>query len=258
MAGGLGLNPAHQVYWKELRLWIYPAGSISRQFLLQVLPAVLFLVVFVFFFVSQGEGFEHGPYIPLIAALTGGSFGAALALDSFAGERERRTLETVLATPLTPRQLLWGKMLAQATVSAGGILVMGFVWLLVVLVVAPNALTRLVVLVSFPAIVVGGSIFALNLILIGNLASLRSPTVKAAGPRFMTYMLIGMGTVFAGQVGGVLLASGLAVAGGRPEFLAVGLIGGTVLALAGLAVYSIYLIRAVLNETRPERFRIEI
>lgn len=35
-----------------------------------------------------------------------------LSSDSFAGEKERNTLETLLLTPLTPSQLFWGKVLS--------------------------------------------------------------------------------------------------------------------------------------------------
>jgi ABC-2 type transport system permease protein len=41
-----------------------------------------------------------------------GAAAAAIAADAFAGERERRTLETLLATPLSETTILFGKALA--------------------------------------------------------------------------------------------------------------------------------------------------
>jgi ABC-2 type transport system permease protein len=37
------------------------------------------------------------------------AIAAAVAADSFAGERERKTLETLLATPLSDESIFWGK-----------------------------------------------------------------------------------------------------------------------------------------------------
>jgi sodium transport system permease protein len=54
------------------------------------------------------------PYILITMILTGG-FSAAL--DSSAGERERRTLETLLLTPAPRSQLLLGKIVAITVVS---------------------------------------------------------------------------------------------------------------------------------------------
>jgi ABC-2 type transport system permease protein len=52
------------------------------------------------------------PQAILFFALMPGVAAASLAADAFAGERERRTLETLLATPLAERTILAGKALA--------------------------------------------------------------------------------------------------------------------------------------------------
>lgn len=51
---------------------------------------------------------------------------SVIAADSFAGERERKTLEALLHTPTTDRELLVGK-LAAALLPAVGVTVLGFV-----------------------------------------------------------------------------------------------------------------------------------
>jgi sodium transport system permease protein len=54
------------------------------------------------------------PYILITMCLTG---GLSAALDTSAGERERRTLESLLLTPAPRTQVLIGKILAVSTVS---------------------------------------------------------------------------------------------------------------------------------------------
>jgi len=54
------------------------------------------------------------PYILITMCLTG---GLSAALDASAGERERKTLESLLLTPTPRTQLLMGKILAVSTVS---------------------------------------------------------------------------------------------------------------------------------------------
>src|SRR5437773_7994391 len=54
------------------------------------------------------------PYILITMSLTG---GLSAALDSSAGERERKTLESLLLTPASRSQVLVGKTLAVAAIS---------------------------------------------------------------------------------------------------------------------------------------------
>ena len=54
------------------------------------------------------------PYILITMCLTG---GLSAALDSSAGERERKTLESLLLTPASRARLLAGKILAISTIS---------------------------------------------------------------------------------------------------------------------------------------------
>ncbi|MCU9847954.1 ABC transporter permease [Defluviimonas sp. WL0024] len=51
--------------------------------------------------------------VALLAAITFGLFtGLVLAAESISGERERATLEALLLTPVSRRQIVWGKFLA--------------------------------------------------------------------------------------------------------------------------------------------------
>jgi len=65
---------------------------------------------------AAGNGFLSFflPYILITMSLTG---GLSAALDTSAGERERKTLESLLLTPAPRAQVLIGKTLAVATIS---------------------------------------------------------------------------------------------------------------------------------------------
>jgi sodium transport system permease protein len=67
------------------------------------------------------------PYMLAIYAIIGGAY---LANDTVAGEKERGTLETLLVSPASRRELVTGKFLAVAAVAMiGGLLsVVGFIW----------------------------------------------------------------------------------------------------------------------------------
>ena len=52
------------------------------------------------------------PFLLLVVGFFPTSFALVIALETFAGEKERQSLEPLLATPLTDRQLYLGKVLA--------------------------------------------------------------------------------------------------------------------------------------------------
>jgi uncharacterized membrane protein SpoIIM required for sporulation/ABC-type transport system involved in multi-copper enzyme maturation permease subunit len=52
------------------------------------------------------------PFLMLIVGFFPISFSLIIALETFAGEKERHSLEPLLATPLTNGELYWGKMMA--------------------------------------------------------------------------------------------------------------------------------------------------
>ena len=63
---------------------------------------------------SQAVGNSFLPYILITMSLTG---GLSAALDTSAGERERKTLESLLLTPAPRSQVLVGKILAVSSIS---------------------------------------------------------------------------------------------------------------------------------------------
>jgi ABC-type Na+ efflux pump, permease component len=67
------------------------------------------------------------PYIMALSAIMGGIY---LANDSVAGEKERGTLETLLVTPASRRDLVLGKFLAVAAIAlvSGSLSLIGLLW----------------------------------------------------------------------------------------------------------------------------------
>jgi ABC-2 type transport system permease protein len=106
-------------------------------------------------------------------------------IDAFAGERERHTLETLLASRLDGRSILLGKTLAIVLYGWGLV-----VSALPIGLVAVNIADRGPGFLFFrPAIVVSilvlGLLVALLLCTIGVLVSLAAPTVRIAGQRML-------------------------------------------------------------------------
>ena len=107
------------VMWKEWRELIWHGGSLRGG---KLSLFVLLGVFGVFLPYQSGAGWVTSPasmfywgWVPLMLV-------AGAIADSFAGERERHTLETLLASRLPDRSILLGKVLA--AVSYGWILVM--------------------------------------------------------------------------------------------------------------------------------------
>src|SRR5688572_23211819 len=106
--------------WKELRETYTGGGRPLVSAILAFAMALLFavavpLAISVFFDTTQRMlyVFAVSGAIGGIATFMGFIAPMATVVDSFAGERERHTLETLLATPLSDRAILGGKVLAQ-------------------------------------------------------------------------------------------------------------------------------------------------
>ncbi len=161
-------------------------GGGSRRSLLRELVFVLMFGVF--FPLSQSDAWSAGAaaaafylVIPLFIA------GPHVA-DSFAGEKERKTLETLLATRLPDRAVYLGKILA-ACVYAWGL-----AWLILLASVAALSLAG-GGLFLYPAPVwfaVGIGSFATSLLIagVGTFVSLHAETVRAAHQMMMIPLIM--------------------------------------------------------------------
>lgn len=195
------------ILWKELKeLIVARPGRPYANALLAVFLAV-FAVVMPWWW---GRAWLEDPRVFWIWALLPIPLVISAAAESFAGERERHTLETLLASPLSDRAILTGKIVAAAlygwTTSLAVLLLSLFT---VNLVHAADAF-----LLYSPVLGVGSLIFGLLASVLtacmGVLVSLRVTTVRQA-QLTLTLILILLGFVFAaiGAVSMHLLPSNL-------------------------------------------------
>jgi ABC-2 type transport system permease protein len=193
---------------KELREIVGAGGG--RKGLIREL---MFIGIFgIFFPLTQAEAWRSGG-VPSIFALMIPLFlvGPHVA-DSFAGERERRTLETLLATRLPDRSIYFGKILA----------VCGYAWLVTLLILLASLVAlnlggaassspvggapgnggegALFLYPSFVWVAWGLGSIASGLLLaaIGTFVSLRSKTVRGAHQAMMIPLFI---LIFGGSFG---------------------------------------------------------
>lgn len=108
---------------------------------------------------------------------------SALVADSFAGERERHTLETLLTTALSDRAILFGKI-AAAVAYGYGMLVAVMLLSIVTVNVAHAARVGRLLLFPLPVtvgVLVLGLLVTLLIAAIGVMISLKAKTVRQAG-----------------------------------------------------------------------------
>ena len=110
-------------------------------------------------------------YMMLFLGCLMAPMGAPLAADSFAGERERNSMELLQLSPIAPAKLFWGKLLAVIPFPvAFSLLVQSFYWL------AHSEISTTEAVASF--------LGALSAVLVTNsfslVLSLRVKTVRAA------------------------------------------------------------------------------
>jgi ABC-2 type transport system permease protein len=126
-----------------------------------------------------------GMILPLLFVLP-------LVADSFAGERERHTLETLLATRLPDQAILFGK-LAAIVAYAFILSVLGLAIGLVTVNVAHAEARPLLVSPATLAVTLVEIILVATLVTgIGVLISLRAPTVRQAQQRFSLILFVPM------------------------------------------------------------------
>ncbi|MCL4424661.1 MAG: ABC transporter permease [Firmicutes bacterium] len=167
------------VVWKEWKEWLFRWGGLRKEG--GLLGVLVFAGVFgVFLPLQMGLGWVDSPaalsywaWVPLFLVTT-------VIADSFAGERERHTLETLLASRLPDRAILLGKVLAAVGYSWGltmASLILGLVTV--------NLAHGQGTLVLYPA-KVGWGIVVFSLLVAtlaagaGVLVSMRAATVKQA------------------------------------------------------------------------------
>ena len=177
------------VAWKELREMLTFGDTRGRNRLSLLVILVIFGVVIP---LQSGREWVTSPVSAMVWAWMPYMWVYSVVADSFAGERERHTLEALLATRLSDRAILFGKLLAA--------LAYGFTltWaILLVSLVTINVAVRGEGLLLFsPLMTIGALVFSILIsglaASIGVLVSLRAGSVRQA----QQWMSFGMLVLF--------------------------------------------------------------
>ena len=128
---------------------------------------------------QAGEQWVTSPLGPMLLAWLPIMLIVAIIADAFAGERERHTLETLLASRLSDRGILFGKVLAAVLYGLGIAAVSTLLSLVVV-----NLVNGAGLVLFSPTTAIFLTVFALLTSFLaagaGVLVSLRAPTVRQA------------------------------------------------------------------------------
>jgi ABC-2 type transport system permease protein len=188
----------YTILWKEWKEVFYQRGSLWRGLLTDLLLPVFVLGVLLPLVSGRAWVTSYGlilyVWMPPYLAI-------GLVANAFAGERERHTLETLLASRLPDEAILLGKMAAAMTYGVAVTFAVGLVGAIVVNVVFPrggfvffSGITLLTMLLA--ALLITGFVAGA-----GTLASLHAPTVRVAAQR-LSFALVLPGLVIgvAGQL----------------------------------------------------------
>ena len=236
------MSGTRAMLWKELREILTAEGRPAVQLVVAGVFDLAFGVGMPLFVAAMFRHFGFGVWTT-VGAMCGalaafcafiGFLGPTPTIaDAFAGERERHTLETLLAGPLSDGAILRGKMAAQYVVVGAHVALVS-----VVAGVTAAVAVGLPGLLVLPAGLVGGGVVAgltsSFIIGLGVLLSLRSPTVKKAQERLGLvmlpfFMLPGLGPA-------LLRAAGLSLTGATVWVLA---FAGPAFFLAGAVAFNV-------------------
>ena len=165
------------VMWKERKVLLRPRGSRRSGAMMFLAPIMLTILLPL----QIGENFLTTPFALVMTFVVPMAIMLVTIPDSFAGERERHTLETLLASRLPDRAILFGKLIVPI-VFTWAILVIAHILALVIFNVAHwDGGLR----VHPPILLMG--IIGIGLLLpligagLGVIISLRASTVQGAG-----------------------------------------------------------------------------
>jgi ABC-2 type transport system permease protein len=174
------------VMWKERRGLLLHRGSRKRAMLTVLFPVIMMSVYFPW---QIGADWVHSPLSFLAAALVPMILVGTAIPESFAGERERHTLETLLASRLPDRAILYGKM----AVAVGFAWLAGIVVLFLGLIVVNIVHWEGYLMLYPPGIALGNLALGLIVAILGAGAgvviSLRAATVQEAQQILMSAIM---------------------------------------------------------------------
>ena len=179
-------NDILTVMWKERKGLFRFRGSRIR-FLMTMLTPILF--AFVFPLQAGPDWVEEFPPVVLSAVIPIILVGITVP-ESFAGERERHTLETLLASRLPDRAILWGKVLLAVAYGWGMTIVMLLVALILVNLLHGSGRIMLYRSEIAVANVLVSLLMSALIANLGVLVSLRSTTAQGAQQVLISLLLV--------------------------------------------------------------------
>jgi ABC-2 type transport system permease protein len=139
---------------------------------------------------QMGADWVRGGFAIMMAGIVPLLLVGTTIPDAFAGERERHTLPTLLATRLPDRAIFLGKMIVPILFGWSATIILLLISLIPVNILASNE----GFLFYRPAVLIGGMLFGLLVAVLtasaGVLLSLRSETVQEAQQTLMFILLI--------------------------------------------------------------------
>lgn len=175
------------VAWKEWRELLRMGGTRKRAIYRMIFSVGILGIIWPW---QIGAFFVTSRIAVVLAAISAAMYVAGVVPDSFAGERERHTLETLLASRLPDRAILLGKL--AALISYGlmaAVIVLAFGWVTVNIVHRSDG-----ILLYKPVTLLAAALFSLLAAgfmgAVGVLVSLRAATVKQAQQILSTAIMI--------------------------------------------------------------------
>jgi ABC-2 type transport system permease protein len=113
----IDLNDVRTIIWKELKELLLQRGTTRRGVIASLIVPIAFLGILMP--LEQGARWVESPATLVVWIIVPAFLVATLICDSFAGERDRHTLETLLASRLSDQSILFGKIAAYVAYGLG-------------------------------------------------------------------------------------------------------------------------------------------
>ncbi len=175
------------IIWKESKGLLKQGKGRSKSILVLLTPVLMFGIILPIQFREEWLTMAWSLTIALFTPLI---LIAPTICESFAGERERHTLETLLASRLPDRSILFGKMLVSILYGFGMTIILLAMSLVIVNILVWNGRFQIYPLGILLADLALGLLFSGLMVTVGILISLRSATVQGAQQVLMMIFVI--------------------------------------------------------------------
>lgn len=230
------------IIWKEWKEFLVQRGSL-RANTLSLLIIVGFLGVLPPLY--TGIMWITSPGVLILSVWAPFLLVSSVVPDSFAGERERHTLESLLATRLSDRAILFGKIFAAV----------GYGWSLTLVILSIGLVTANFAVKSETFLIYPATI-CLNILVfsllgagiasgVGVLISLRAPTVRHA---HQVLTAVGMLLILVPTIGVIALTDDMI-----KKFASIGSINANIIIIVILSLLNIFFLIAAIIKFRRTR-----